>query len=113
MARLSVAQGPCSAVLPTVHGCHYAFQKFPVFCVTLYFVCDVLNILLRATRHYNFVNDNISTMNPVSANIMLDLLFFGVELHYTIIQGIGKGICERMNFVDDEMRRKYRHPQLT
>jgi len=52
-------------------------------------------------------------MNPVSANIMLDLLFFGVELHYTIIQGIGKGICERMNFVDDEMRRKYRHPQLT
>jgi len=36
MARLSVAQGPCSAVLPTVHGCHYAFQKFPFFCVTLY-----------------------------------------------------------------------------
>jgi len=33
---LSVAQGPCSAVLPTVHGCHYAFQKFPFFCVTLY-----------------------------------------------------------------------------
>jgi len=36
MARLSVAQGSCSAVLPTVHGCHYAFQKFPFFCVTLY-----------------------------------------------------------------------------
>ena len=36
MARLSVALGPCSAVLPTVHGCHYAFQKFPFFCVTLY-----------------------------------------------------------------------------
>ena len=36
MARLSVAQGPCSAVLPTVNGCHYAFQKFPFFCVTLY-----------------------------------------------------------------------------
>jgi hypothetical protein len=36
MARLSVAQVPCSAVLPTVHGCHYAFQKFPFFCVTLY-----------------------------------------------------------------------------
>jgi len=31
MARLSVAQGPFSAVLPTVHGCHYAFQKFPFF----------------------------------------------------------------------------------
>jgi len=37
MASLSVAQGPCSAVLPTVHDCHYAFQKFPFFCVTLYF----------------------------------------------------------------------------
>ena len=36
MASLSVAQGPCSAVLPTVHGCHYAFQKFPFFCVTMY-----------------------------------------------------------------------------
>ena len=36
MARLSVAQGSCSAVLPTVHGCHYVFQKFPFFCVTLY-----------------------------------------------------------------------------
>ena len=36
MARLSVAQGPCSAVLPTVHGCHYAFKKFLFFCVTLY-----------------------------------------------------------------------------
>ena len=34
-ARLSVARGTCSAVLPTVHGCHYAFQKFPFFCVTL------------------------------------------------------------------------------
>ena len=31
MARLSVAQGPCSAVLQTVHGYHYAFQKFPFF----------------------------------------------------------------------------------
>ena len=29
MARLSLAQGPCSAVLPTVRGCHYAFQKVP------------------------------------------------------------------------------------
>jgi len=29
MARLSVPQGPCSAVLPTVLGRHYAFQKFP------------------------------------------------------------------------------------
>jgi len=36
MVRLSVAQGPCSAVLSTVHGCHYAFQKYPFFCVTLY-----------------------------------------------------------------------------
>ena len=27
----------CLAVLPTVHGCHYAFQKFPFFCVILYF----------------------------------------------------------------------------
>jgi len=34
MARLFVTQGPCSAVLPTVHGCHYAFQKFPFFCIT-------------------------------------------------------------------------------
>jgi hypothetical protein len=25
-------QGPCSAVLPTVHGCHYAFHKFPFLC---------------------------------------------------------------------------------
>jgi hypothetical protein len=24
-------------VLPTVHGCHYAPQKFPFFCVTLYY----------------------------------------------------------------------------
>ena len=23
-------------MLPTVHGCHYAFQKFPFFCVILY-----------------------------------------------------------------------------
>jgi len=36
MAKLSVAQGPCSAVLPTVHDCHYAFQNFRFFCVTLY-----------------------------------------------------------------------------
>jgi Zn ribbon nucleic-acid-binding protein len=36
MARLSVAQGPFLAVLPTVHGCHYAFQKFPMYYVTLY-----------------------------------------------------------------------------
>jgi len=36
MARLSVAQGPSSVVLPTVHSYHYAFQKFPFFCVTLY-----------------------------------------------------------------------------
>ena len=36
MARLSVAQWPCSTVLPTVHGCHYTFKKFPFFCVTLY-----------------------------------------------------------------------------
>jgi len=36
MTRLSVAQGPCSSVLPTVHGCHYAFQNFPFFCVILY-----------------------------------------------------------------------------
>jgi len=34
MARLAVAQSPCSAVLPTVHGCHYAFRMFPFFlCV--------------------------------------------------------------------------------
>jgi len=45
MASLSVAQGPCSAVLPTVHDCHYAFQKFPFFCVTLYLG------LLWATLH--------------------------------------------------------------
>jgi hypothetical protein len=32
MARLSVAEGPCSALLTTVHGCHYAFQKFTFFC---------------------------------------------------------------------------------
>ena len=36
MARMSVAEGPCSAVLPTVHGCHYAFKNFPFFWVTLY-----------------------------------------------------------------------------
>ena len=30
MAGLSVAQGTWSAVLPTVHGCHYAFQKVRV-----------------------------------------------------------------------------------
>ena len=41
MARLSVAEGPCSAVLPTVYGCHYAFQNFPLFCVTLcYFIIN-------------------------------------------------------------------------
>ena len=69
-----------------------------------YFVCDVLNILLHATRPYNFVNDNISSTNPVSANAMLHLLFFGMELRYTVIQGSGKEICERMDFVDNEMR---------
>ena len=26
-----LAQGPCSAVLPTVHGCHYAFQSSRFF----------------------------------------------------------------------------------
>ena len=36
-----LAQGPCSAVVPTVHGCHYAFQKFPFFCVTLYMFPNV------------------------------------------------------------------------
>jgi hypothetical protein len=65
-------------------------------------VCDVLNILLRATRPYKFVNNNISTTNPVPANEMLDLLFSGMELHYTIIEGTGKEICQRMNFVDSE-----------
>ena len=37
MSENYVAQGPCFAVLPTVHGCHYAFQKFPFFvssCIT-------------------------------------------------------------------------------
>jgi hypothetical protein len=28
---------------------------------------------------------------------------FGMDLHYTIIQGTGKGICQTMNFVDNEM----------
>jgi len=51
IAGLSVAQGPCSAVLPTVHGCHYAFQKIP-FCVylsyTIHFnssICILFNLL--------------------------------------------------------------------
>jgi len=35
-----VVYSSCSAVLPTVRGCHYAFQKFPFFCVTLY-MCAV------------------------------------------------------------------------
>ena len=37
MAKLSVAQSPWPAVLPTAHGCHYAFQKYPFFvspCIT-------------------------------------------------------------------------------
>ena len=78
-----------------------------IFCV-----CDVLNILLHATRPYSFVN-NISNTYCVSANVMLDLLFFGMELHYTIIQGNGTELCQRMDFVDNEMQSKYRHPQLT
>ena len=48
MARLSVAQRSCSAVLPTVHGCHYPFQKFPFFCVTLY--VTVFRTVLRILR---------------------------------------------------------------
>jgi len=44
MARLFVAQGPCSAVLPTVRGCHYTFQKFLFFCVALYFPFSALDI---------------------------------------------------------------------
>jgi len=48
-ARLSVAQGPCSAVLPTVHGCHYAFQKFPVF-----FLCHPVQDALHQTYTTNY-----------------------------------------------------------
>jgi hypothetical protein len=37
MTWLLTAHSPPSVVLPTVHGCDYAPQKFPFFCVTLYF----------------------------------------------------------------------------
>jgi hypothetical protein len=50
-ARLSLAQGPCSTVLPTVHGCHYAFQKFPFFCVTLY----ITNILVATLYNITWI----------------------------------------------------------
>jgi len=36
MSENYVAQGPSFAVLPTVHGYHYAFKKFQFFCVILY-----------------------------------------------------------------------------
>jgi len=42
MASLSVSQSRCSAVLPTLHGCHYAFQMFPFFCFILYFELEYL-----------------------------------------------------------------------
>jgi len=54
------------------------------------FVYDILNILFHATRSYNFISNNISATKPLSANKMLDLLFVGMELHYTIVQGNGK-----------------------
>ena len=46
MSENYVAQGPLSAVLPTVHGCHYAFQKF------LFFVSLCINV---EENVYNFV----------------------------------------------------------
>jgi len=45
---LSVAQGPCSTVLPTVHGCHYAFQKFPFFGVIL---CVYIYVYIYTYTH--------------------------------------------------------------
>jgi len=56
MARLSVAQGPCSAVLQTVHGCHYAFQKLPFLCVTLY--NRRLNVYFIIYKDNNNKNNN-------------------------------------------------------
>jgi hypothetical protein len=41
---MSVAQGLCSAVLPTVHGCHYAFQKFQFFVSPCIWIHSALNI---------------------------------------------------------------------
>ena len=71
MARLSVAQGPCSAVPPNVHGCHYAFQKFPFFCVTLYqrsFVKTQNTVIPRLTKiirsGVTFVSRNVFISAP-------------------------------------------------
>jgi len=54
MAMLSVAQGHCSALLPTVHGCHYAFQKFPFFmslCIIVSMMHGHTNIKLSFIIH--------------------------------------------------------------
>ena len=52
---MSVAQGPCSAILPTVHGCHYAFQKFPFFvspCI-IYFIIIIIIIIVNIHQLVN------------------------------------------------------------
>jgi len=55
MSENYVAQGPCSAVLLTVHGCHYAFQKF------LFFVSLCIYVLLSIENKGGVSNENQAT----------------------------------------------------
>ena len=74
MERLSVAQDPCSAVLATVHGCHYEFQKFPfflchpVFSGSVHLFSDFLS-----TRPSVFLS---AELNIISTRPHLTVFFF-------------------------------------
>jgi len=72
--RLSVVQGPCSAVLPTVHGCHYAFQKFPFFvsfCIyTLQFcISDLTQWGWHTLRPFSFLRRTL--LYGISKSVLL------------------------------------------
>ena len=96
IARLPVAQGPCSAVLPTVHGCQYSFQTFPFFvshCINLTKIqfSGGNNIGLEGMiRHKNVKRNKQS--GSVSCSECLPLV---TVINFIIIMvfGLGLGLC--------------------
>jgi hypothetical protein len=77
-------------VLPTVHGCHYAFQKFPFFCVTLYFKLGTFHfvLLLNYKINWNFPvqynnnnNNNILSTHRDHTNHKITSCNLGSYIH--------------------------------
>src|SRR5215510_3630661 len=69
MAMLSVALGPYSAVLPTVHGYHYAFQKFPFFLGHPVYIYTTLKFLALLGGPY------IYDISSLRVNVAISLSF--------------------------------------